>query len=108
MEPIDDKRDPEGSAPANTAGPALRVVQQKNRSSGCGPAVVATVAGVTYEEAIMAMWGRPLTLEPLFVGERPKAGSELSGLYGVQAETSQKLQRGQTAQHLRLPRRHAA
>lgn len=61
MEFTEDKPEPGGLESADTASPMLRVVQQKNRSSGCGPAVVATVAGTTYEEAIMAMWGRPLT-----------------------------------------------
>lgn len=34
----------------------MRLVRQKNRSSGCGPACVAMLAGVTYEQAIRSIW----------------------------------------------------
>lgn len=37
--------------------PALRLVKQENRNSGCGPACLAMVSGVSYEEAVEALFG---------------------------------------------------
>lgn len=36
----------------------LRHVRQRNKSSGCGPACVAILAGVGFDQAVRAIWGR--------------------------------------------------
>jgi hypothetical protein len=37
----------------------VRLVTQPNRNSGCGPACVAMVSRVSFEDAVLAMWGKP-------------------------------------------------
>lgn len=41
--------------------PELKMIKQLNRSSGCGPACVAMVSGVSYEEAVFAIFGEHRT-----------------------------------------------
>lgn len=42
---------------------SFRLVQQKNRSSGCGPACVAMVARVSYDQATRAIFNDDRTTE---------------------------------------------